>query len=431
MILSRLLGIGLAVTLTGAAHAHFIWATLSPDRSTLRVQFAERPGDSVLADFAGKAATTKGFAGPNQPVELKQESDDRLLASKLPSPRGVAGADLIYGVTNRGGAAVYLLHYHAKAAADIAASAESVGFPVELFLKSANAGTVITVRNAGKAAPGTEVVIYPETGDEIEATANAQGEVIVPAAVKVADVRAMVPEKAKGTYEGKTYELVHHYATLSVGTSRSTLPADPAAYKLLENAAVKRQNFPTDLKGLSGKFVYDKDGEQVHADFKYTPADGLTIATSGVPEEATGAVESLLGHRRARPFAEGDGRRPMSFTGKDDAIGKQIALHDSMKSFYRVHNDSITEVDRTMGGQRLVITVLSEKTTPQGKSLPHVIAVTYFDPKSGAVVKTEFITDEYVEVQGVWVPTLRKSTVAEKGKFTTTTIRFEDWQVLR
>ncbi|RYG43242.1 hypothetical protein EON79_17365, partial [bacterium] len=268
MILARVLSIGLAATMAVAAQAHFVWATLTPDRTTLKLMFAEFPGDSVLPAFAGKSATTKAFIGPNQPLELKLETDDRLLSAKLPSPRSVVGADLVYGVTDRGEAGPYLLSYHAKAAADIASSAQSVGAPVEVFLSSATGGTVILVRSRGKAAPGAEIVVHPETGEEFKATADAQGQVTVPAATPVAGVRAMVPEAAKGTHEGKKYDLVRHYATLVVGTGRSTIPADPEAYKMLENAAAKRQNFPADLKGLSGKFVMEKDGEQVQADFK-------------------------------------------------------------------------------------------------------------------------------------------------------------------
>lgn len=220
MKLIRSLLVAVAVVTVGIAQAHFVWATLSPDGTTLRLQFAELPNDSVIPEFAGKATPTFVFAGPNEPVKMAQDKDDiGLYLAKLGKPRNVAGADLVYGLMDRT-ADVYLLHYYAKAATTIETALEAVGTPVELFIVAKDGGKAVELRRNGQAVPGAEIILYSPDGKQTKLAADAAGSAAIPADVAVACVRGMAPETASGTLNGKEYKQIRHYATLAIGEGK-------------------------------------------------------------------------------------------------------------------------------------------------------------------------------------------------------------------
>jgi hypothetical protein len=142
-------------------------------------------------------------------------------------------------------------------------------------------------------------------------------------------------------------------------------------------------------------------------------------------------VASTFGHRRSAPFDKADGRHRLTFSGPDTLMGRRIAVHDRMKSAYRVRGDEITEVDRTIAGDRFIVTVLENLRTPEGKLLSKHFVVNHYDEQSGALTKTETYTDAFERIDGVWLPVSRRVVTAEAGRLSVRETRFSDLKVIR
>src|SRR5262249_25755582 len=90
---------------------------------------------------------------------------------------------------------------------------------------------IVVATFLGKPAPGAVVKVFPEDGNPIELKKDDQGRL---ENIKTAGERpgflAKWSEKAPGTLDGKTYDEVRYYATLTVGpdiTVRNTAKTDP------------------------------------------------------------------------------------------------------------------------------------------------------------------------------------------------------------
>ena len=206
-----LLALGTAAV---AAQAHFLWATVVPATKTFSIEFAESPGDSVMKDVAGKSKVVLPTV-EKKPFTLNLDAGgEKLLA---PAKGDAFGVTLHYGIINREGE--FMLEYYAKAAASVKASQKSQGLKLELEVLERKEGQVTFKLNYnGKPAPYAAVVVYVNNGeDTVEAKTRLDGTVTVSVPEGQAiTARALVPEKAKGTFDGKPYESVKHYTTLTI-----------------------------------------------------------------------------------------------------------------------------------------------------------------------------------------------------------------------
>ncbi len=427
----------LAALAAGAAQAHFMWASLSPNprNPSVRFEFAEAPGESVIPRFSDRGPAVKGVG----PFTLKAQDD--VLVGGLEAPVKVAGASLDYGILdrkemNRG---VFMLYYYAKAAADPASSQTSIGLPLEMSATDAGGTLTVRVTQGGAPAAGAEVVAtLPGEAKPFTGKTDAEGRLALPRLVGLGAVavRAGVAEEAKGEFEGKPFTMVRRYTTLTLANSgAAAAKADPEAYAMLEKAANTRSNMPADLAGIKGTLVVKTpEGKTLRSPFDYTMGSPLDIDADGWPRVETVAaaelVTSLFEHRRATEFARADGRNPLTFGEENGPNGRRILLHDRMNSSYLVRGDEITEVDRVMGGTRLVLTILENARTADGKTLPRRFDGKLYDLK-GSLLKTYSYYDEYVLVDGAWLPKLRRVTTLEKGKTTTRETRFEGLSLTR
>jgi hypothetical protein len=219
--------------------------------------------------------------------------------------------------------------------------------------------------------------------------------------------------------------------TTNSSSNPETKKADPAAWNLLKSARETSQNFPANFAGVTVDIVLNDNGKITKGSLTYKVGESGELKIEGLDEETKGWLNdqamSIIAHRRGGDFAKGDGRHPITFAEDDNSpAGRRIALNDSMKSFYRVRNQQVVEVDRTMGADHFIITVLETAKTPEGKSLPRHFTVTYFDAKTGAIKRTETFTDEYKLLDGVWFPASRRMIRAENGKVITRVTEFHN-----
>ena len=208
-----------------------------------------------------------------------------------------------------------------------------------------------------------------------------------------------------------------------------TKKADPAAWNLLKSTRATSQNFPANFAGVTSEVVLNDNGKITKGTLVYEASKPGELKIEGLDEETKGWLSdqalSVIAHRRGGDFAKGDGRHPITF-GEDDGspAGRRVVLNDGMKSSYRVRNQQVVEVDRTMGADHFTITVLETTPVAGGKFLPRHFTVTYFDARSGALKRSEAFTDEYKQIDGVWFPASRRVVRAENGKVATRVIEF-------
>ena len=207
--------------------------------------------------------------------------------------------------------------------------------------------------------------------------------------------------------------------------------ADPAAWNMLKSARETSQTLPENFGGVTADVVLNDNGKIAKGSINYEAGKSVELKIEGLDEDAKGWLNeqtmSIIAHRRGGDFSKGDGRYPITFAEDDNSpAGRRIAINDQMKSHYRVRNNQVVEVDRTMGADHFIITVLEITSTPDGKNLPRHFTVTYFDARSGAVKRSETFTDEYKLIDGVWFPASRSMFRAENGKVITRVIEFHN-----
>ncbi len=226
--MKRMLWLGLACLawpLTG--HAHFLW--LLPDTTTpeakVHVYFGESaaPDDPALLDRVLKAEVwSVGGRSGAQALTLTKLNDD--LTAPLPGPASSSTVILrhSYGVVAKGGAP-FLLNYGAKAyPAALPGSWRPVGdaerLPLEITPK-VNAGKVeLNVTWQGKPLAGSAMHVTGDGIDSaIEGTTDAEGRFVCTLPKSgIFSIRAKHVEEKAGEFDGKTYQQVRYYSTLTL-----------------------------------------------------------------------------------------------------------------------------------------------------------------------------------------------------------------------
>jgi len=129
------------------------------------------------------------------------------------------------------------------------------------------------------------------------------------------------------------------------------------------------------------------------------------------------ALASIVMHSLQRDFNQGDGRHGITF-GDDDAspLGRKVIIHgDAYKSWYRIRDGQLTQVNRTMGTQRFTIDMLSVERDTEGRRARQSFVVNTWN-NTGDWVKNEAFRDESVVVGAYALPRQRYVITTEPGK---------------
>lgn len=215
----------------------------------------------------------------------------------------------------------------------------------------------------------------------------------------------------------------------------STIKADPAAYELLKDAHDARCNVPQDFNGFTANISFNDNGRLSIGKLSYASETGAQVEMIGLTPESKQwldeQVNSIIGHRRGGDFAKADGRHPITFgdNDTDNPRGRLVKLNDKLQSSYRVKNKRVTEVTRTMEGQRFTISILETTTVEGNKFLPRHFTVNYFYAATNTLKRSEAFSDAYSKIGGVWLPTMRRVVRAENGAVTTRIFEFQNVQL--
>ena len=203
-----------------------------------------------------------------------------------------------------------------------------------------------------------------------------------------------------------------------------------SASELLQAARANREVFTAGFPGFRSDLTVYLDGQRHSGTMLYRPPSTVEIdfPDGNVPEWVSDRVRSMVMHRvpssRTSESAAG--------LGKADAhpLGRRVFLGDSYRSMYRIRDDRILVVNRTLGDERVEITVLDTVTTKSGRYLPNHVAVARYDKETGQVRESWTYLSQYHEIEGNYVPRSRAIAKFAQGSTTTVFIEWSGTQLL-
>ena len=190
-------------------------------------------------------------------------------------------------------------------------------------------------------------------------------------------------------------------------------PNQPQAHAALQAAHEGGYRFPENFAGFSADVQIERDG--VTQTGKVTLRSPREIDIDLNAEEETLAwlrqeLGSMAGHRWPTPYAESDGRWTLTLEeGAGHPLGDLVRVHDDpFDSSYRLRQGRIAQVNRQMGPTRFSINIHEHTETADGRTLPAVFTVAFWDTAQGRLSRTDEYLDRYVEVDGVQLPAERR-----------------------
>jgi hypothetical protein len=220
--------------------------------------------------------------------------------------------------------------------------------------------------------------------------------------------------------------------------AETTVQDDPEAKALLRRAYEKTSRWGKDFPGFTADLICNDNGREIKGRVKIASPKEVEVTLS-VPAEQEGLLkwaQNQIGmmaiHRASRPFEEADGKYPLTFAEEKEShpLGRQILIHgDGMNSRYRIKDDRIQQISRSMGKMRFTINVQEAMTTSDGKFLTTQYVVFYFSPE-GQVLQVESFSDRPLEYKEVYLPGTRRVIFAEGGEVVVRVLEFKNHQLL-
>jgi hypothetical protein len=200
----------------------------------------------------------------------------------------------------------------------------------------------------------------------------------------------------------------------------SAVPDDPSARELLHQAFERTARWSADFGGFTATLVAHDNGTELRGTTKVILPRTVEVALpeAEVQQWAQQQLAMMAGHRAYRSFDQADGKYALTL-GPEEAhpLGRLVCIHgDGMQSRYRVRDERICQIQRSMERVKFTINIEDTATTRDGKVLTTRFTVYYFSPSTGQLTQVESFADDYAEVQGVVLPRARRVTFADKGE---------------
>jgi hypothetical protein len=452
------------VVAAAEAHAHFLYIRIGPQAEAGRwadVYFNDRlePGDPK---FIAKVAGTRLWvqARPGEFRELPVHAVADRLRAAVPSERSfIVIGQCEYGVVARPKETPFLLRHYPKAVAGVAEELNrmvprrEIPFEIQATFESGQksagsasgagptrgggAGVVhLVALRDGRPIPAAAFMVVDSAMSEQSITAGPDGSASwsppAPGQYAVA-VRETI--KRPGALDGKAYDEIREFATVSFAWPLDDPKPDAAADALFKDAVARRaawRNFPGFSADVAGWFDGREFGGKVVVN-----ADGqvdVQIDNPAAKAWLQDQLDSLVMHRQPPP-TEPSGAGTPHFRSVDEPdghpLGKLIAVQGGrMASSYRIRDHQIMVVNRQMGKRNMTITVLENDTNPEGQFLPHSYVVQYWDAANGRLLSAETIQERWQRVGSLDLPVLHSVATASDAGLSTRIVRFSQLKPL-
>jgi Protein of unknown function (DUF3386) len=424
------------------ARAHFIWLDAVPAAGgdwQARLYFSEEPapGEPHLVNRAANTKVwTRGVSGNTSDLKFSAEPTDELAALVAPCPMGAASIEgaCDYGVYERG-PGVLLQYYAKRLAGDWQKHPElarAERLKLDIVPSVDNGKLAVDVLYGGKPSAASEVVFIDPTGEHHELKTDAQGRALIAAGAGRWAVRAAHIEADRaGERDGKKFAQTWHYATLVLDLPAGKSVAGISAADALARARDGRAIW-TDFPGFASDVTIRGGGQDVTGKLEID-ADGnvsLDAPASPLRDWAEEQLNSLVQHR----MPDGEittGNVTYADDDADHPLGRKINLGDSnLSSAYRLKDDVIMEVNRSMGKMRFTISVLEIERNAEDKYLPRSFAMNFFVSATGELTNSLAYRNDWQRVGRFDLPGRILEIDAKKGGSTTKEIVFANCRLL-
>jgi Protein of unknown function (DUF3386) len=294
------------------------------------------------------------------------------------------------------------------------------------------AGLDLLVLWQGKPLPNAKVTVQKPDNSSTELETNEQGNAEFRESVNgLLAILANHSEPTAGERDGKKYESIKHYSTLTipVAIKIATTEQKVSAPELLAKAREHRAVWE-DFSGLQGNLTFSDNGATVDAKFSINSDGEVTLKLADGPARKwlITYLESMVQHRLPTANVKED----VKYVNDNDKhpLGVKLSLGDGedMDSHYRVRDNVVREVNRKAGKGRFTISVLESKDNPEGKYLPTIFTVNTWNAE-GALVSSLTEHDTWGRLGNLDVPQRVVQTSAGKDKVVVRTIEFKNLEV--
>lgn len=230
--------------------------------------------------------------------------------------------------------------------------------------------------------------------------------------------------------------------TLKPAEAQTAKPADdPAARRLVQEAHARMYRWPAGFRGYRAALVLNDDGRIYTGRVSLVPRKDTTVELVGADPALHEWVRERLwtqGMHLAFPtFEEGDGKYVLSFDLDDDPAmphprGRKVVLTGGrLESWYRIKDQQYTQIGRiTPMTERRVNTIERYDQAPDGKQYSSHYVMTYFSLDGQTVIGMESYVNEYLDVNGLWLPWRRRVSFGERGLVKTRVIELSEHEAL-
>ncbi len=216
-------------------------------------------------------------------------------------------------------------------------------------------------------------------------------------------------------------------------TPETTIENDPKARALLQKAFENTARWPSDFGGFTADLEVNTNGTKVQGTVTVNGAKDVTVSVpdADLQKAMEGTIGMIIVHRAHRTFDESDGKYALTLEGEaDHPFGQKLRIHgDNSNSSYRLNDNRITQINRTMQHIAFTINVEESAVTPEGKNLTTKYTVYYSSPKDGSLRNVESTTDTHVRIGSADLPATRRVISYENGQVVTKTLTFTNHKI--
>jgi hypothetical protein len=198
---------------------------------------------------------------------------------------------------------------------------------------------------------------------------------------------------------------------------------------------VRSYRWPRRVAGYTASVTLSAEGREYRGRVRVVALDRVHVEGIDQRQAVTWiehALHEQMMHLAAGGFDERDGR--FTFTVDPDDLdhprGTRVHVHGgAFTTWYRILHERICLICRELPGQwRRQTCVEVWLDLPDGRVLPQVYVITHF-ARDSSLAAVEVFSNQFVEVDGVWLPLARTITGAESGAMRTRSLRLADHRV--
>ncbi len=209
---------------------------------------------------------------------------------------------------------------------------------------------------------------------------------------------------------------------------------DPKARELLQAAFAKTARWQPDFKGFQADLLVNVNGNETKGTVTVNGPRDVTVVIDD-PEIQTWAqsqIGMIAGHRGPRNFEESDGKYTLTLGGEEKhPLRQRLNIHgDGMGSWYRIKDNRISQINRSMPQAVFTINVEDSAITQDQHHLTTRYTVYYFNPKDRSLKNVDSFWDTHIRVGNSDLPATRRIISSNEGEIVTRSLTFENHTML-